>query len=712
MNGKQELCSVRPLLDQMMETVMRFTPLFTFCATLLLPIVSEAQDDEPSRRFLGFVRRQAADLRAQDKPPAILAEWEQRRAELRAKIQEGWGQFPAVPCPLQPRVVGTLRRDGHRVEKIVLQTRPGIWMTANAYVPDRAAKEKVPAVLCVHGHWQGAKQDPVVQARCLGLTKLGFFVLVVDAFGAGERGLGKALGEYHGEMVAATLLPVGLPLCGLQVYENRRAVDYLLTRPEVDGRRIGVTGASGGGNQTMYAGAWDDRFAAVVPVCSVGNYQAYLGVACCMCEVVPGALQFTEEGGVLSLTAPRALMIVNATRDGVQFSVAEARKSVAQAQPVFALYNRSENLKHTIFESPHDYNQAMREAMYGWMTRQLKDQGDGGPVAEPSIKTEDPEELRCFPGQSRPDDFTTIPRFAAAEARRILGQRPTPADGLQWREQRAAMLQGLAKALFGGDPPAPTQKALVAVTVAGDSRTLTFQPEPGVTLTALQQPFGGSVKKLAVVLDLDGAEKAAGSELASALRREGWSVLSVDLRATGKLVWPQDRIGRAPDHNSAEWSLWLGRPLLGQWVVDVRRLLDALKEHDDRLPDHVLTAGVGPAGLVAVCAAALDPRITHVATSGMLSSFVTEEPYQGQRLGILVPGILHRVGDVAHLAALVAPRRLVVVGGVTGGGQPLDAAALDATFAFTRQAYTLEQAANDFHALPTATPLEVAESLR
>ena len=202
-------------------------------------------------------------------------------------------------------------------------------------------------MLCVHGHWRGAKQDPVVQARCIGLAKLGFFVLAVDAFGAGERGLGKALGEYHGEMVAATLLPVGLPLCGLQVYENMRAVDYLLTRPEVDGRRIGITGASGGGNQTMYAGAWDERFAAVVPVCSVGNYQAYLGAACCMCEVVPGALRFTEEWGVLALTAPRALMVVNATRDAVQFSVAEARKSLAVAQPVFALYGQPEQPRST-----------------------------------------------------------------------------------------------------------------------------------------------------------------------------------------------------------------------------------------------------------------------------------------------------------------------------------------------------------------------------
>ena len=82
-------------------------------------------------------------------------------------------------------------------------------------------------------------------------------MLAVDAFGAGERGLKTGLGEYHGEMVAATLWPTGTLLCGIQVQENMRAVDYLQTRPEVDPERLGVTGTSGGGNQTIYAGALD-----------------------------------------------------------------------------------------------------------------------------------------------------------------------------------------------------------------------------------------------------------------------------------------------------------------------------------------------------------------------------------------------------------------------------------------------------------------------
>ena len=346
------------------------------------------------------------------------------------RLAEVWGEFPTDPCPLEPRRLGTLERDGYRVEKVVFQTRPGVMMTANAYVPDSPGKH--PAILCVHGHWPGAKQDPVVQARCIGAVKLGFFVLVVDAFGAGERGIGKALGEYHGAMTGATLLPIGLPLSGLQVYENARAVDYLRTRPEVDGERIGITGASGGGNQTMYSGAWDERLKSVVPVCSVGNYQAYLGVACCLCETVPGALRFTEEWGVLGLAAPRGLLVINATRDVHQFSVGEAKKSLALVEPVFGLYGRPDHVRQTVFESGHAYSRPMREAMYGWMTRELKGEGDGSPVPEPEMKTEDPETLRCYPGDSRPDDWITIPRFAAEQGRKLLASRPTPKDAGDW----------------------------------------------------------------------------------------------------------------------------------------------------------------------------------------------------------------------------------------------------------------------------------------
>lgn len=643
-----------------------------------------ADDVESSQQFANFIKKQAASLRAADKLPTSTDAWQSQRAELRKSLEQAWGTFPATPCPLEAKKLGELKRDGYRVEKWIFQTRPGVWMTANCYVPDSPGRH--PAILAVHGHWRGAKQDPVPQQRCIGPAKLGYVVLAVDAFGAGERGIGKALGEYHGEMVAATLFPVGLPLSGLQVYENMRAVDFLQARDDVDPAKIGITGASGGGNQTMYAGAWDERFGAVVPVCSVGNYQAYLGAACCMCEVVPGGLQFTEEWAVLGMTAPRGLMVVNATQDAFQFSVGEAKKSLELTAKLYELTGRPGSLRHAVFDWKHDYSQAMRETMYGFMDRHLQGKGNGDPIADPPMKTEDPEALRCFPGDSRPDDWMTIPRFAASEGRKILTSREIPSNASVWHDEATKLRQSLTRVLGNFPPASPLQ--MKKTTDDGKTQNFSFAPEPGLTLTA-QHTRGANPRRLAVLLDADGAEKAATHPLAESLRKAGWSTATCDLRATGALAWKSDSIGRAPDHNSAEWSLWIGRPLVGQWVWDVRRLLDAITSLDATPPEEIAVIGFGPAGIASLAVSALDPRVTHCVTVDTLASYLTESPYIGQRLAIMIPRIVPDVGDVAHLAALSQAKRLVIAGGVAGDGKQLDPNALDTTFRFTKAAASI-----------------------
>ena len=665
--------------------------LMSFIAVFLMVSSAVAQDvPEPDTPYLEFIKARAASLRAGKGPPAFLGDWNGQRAFIKSKLIEAWGGFPEEDCPLEPRILDTFQRDGYRVEKILFQTMPGVWMTANAYVPE--GDGPFPAVLCVHGHWPGAKQDPHVQARCIGLAKLGYFVLAVDAFGAGERGVGKTLGEYHGDMTAATLWPVGRPLSGVQVYENRRAVDYLLTRPEVDGERLGVTGASGGGNQTMYAGAMDERFKAVVPVCSVGNYQSYISRACCMCEVVPGVLTFTEEWGVLGLTAPRGLMVINATQDAPQFSVGEAKKSLAYVDPIYQLYGQPDYVRHATFESGHDYNQAMREAMYGWMAWHLKGEGDGAPIPEPAMTTEDPEALRCFPGETRPDDWMTLPKFAAREGRTLVERIQTPASREAWEVMASGMRARLDHQVLGGTKPNGGTRQPVTPVFPDDPQTA--EPQGPVTL----------------LVSIPDVPENSDSFVQTFLSEEEAPVVQVHLRATGPNAQPNDTIGRAPDHNTAEWALWTDQPLLGQWVVDVRAAIDQLVEGGMNL-DGLRIVGVGPAGVVALCSAALDERIQEVTCIGTLSSYISEVPYEGQRLGIMAPGILRDVGDIQQLAALVAPRRLAIIGGVAGGGQALDEASLVANFSFTSDVYGLYGSDSELAILPHEETVSLEEPL-
>ena len=663
--------------------------------------------------FNAFILEQAHLLRAKDVPPAERKEWAARRRKLRDDMFAAIGPFPDKPCPLEPREIGVLKRDGYRIEKLLLQTRPDVWATANAYVPEMV-KGKVPAVLAVHGHWAGARRDPVVQARCLGLVKLGFFVLAIDAFGAGERHPDVARGGYHGALIGSTLWPVGQTLVGLQVYDNRRAVDYLQTRPEVDGDRLGITGASGGGNQTMYAGALDERFKAVVPVCSVGNYQAYLKAACCVCEVMPGALRFTEEGDVLGLVAPRALMVVSATKDAFQFSVGEAKKSLERTSAIFKLLAAEEKLTHAIFESPHAYNQAMRESMYGWMTRWLKGESKGEPIPEPKHNVDTIEDLTIFADGKRPPGFVYPATYAAREAARLLAPVGKKPDHKEAWEARAIIMRGqLADDVLGGFP-----KALKPGGKFGESRTegnittvpLSLPVEPGLDLAAqvrFQRADKAGKIPACLLLHLDGGAEALKHPLATELVKSGWAVIAPDLRATGASKPDKDAVGPAPDHNSAEHALWIGRPLLGQWTFDVQVLLEWMARQPGYRVDHFAVVGLGQAGVVALMAAALVPRVEVAAALDAPATLVTEHAYAaGTRMGLLAPGILW-VGDIPHLTALAAPRRLLLAGAMSPQGKKLEAKEMQAAFDFTAAMYKLLKAEDGLSLREQAAPVDV-----
>jgi hypothetical protein len=327
------------------------------------------------------------------------------------------------------------------------------------------------------------------------------------------------------------------------------------------------------------------------------------------------------------------------------------------------------------------------------------------------MQTEDLESLRCFPGDTRPAEWMTIPRFAATEGRRLLAERRKPTDVESWRADSIKLRTTLVDRVLGGYPKGP-KGVLEEPGAGGQPRVISYQPEPGIWLTA--NTFSGPKAEpgsLAIVLDFDGARQAAQSDIARSLQDDGWKVMTVDLRATGALAWPRDKVGAAPDHNTAQWGLWIGRPLLGQWSLDVSRLLDAVNILDGKLPGRIAVVGRGPAGIVALTAAAADVRITHVAAVHSLASYVSDTPYKNQRLGLMAPGMLRETGDIAHLAALCLPRRVVIAGGVLGNGTALTTDELRRAFDYTAEVDALLRS-RALRLLDAADVRSVAEALR
>jgi hypothetical protein len=397
----------------------------------------------------------------------------------------------------------------------------------------------------------------------------------------------------------------------------------------------------------MYAGALDERFGAVVPVCSVGNYQAYLKAACCVCEVLPGALRFTEEGDVLGLVAPRALLVINASRDAYQFSPGQAEKSVERAKTIFELLAVADKIKHTVFESGHDYSAPMREAMYGWMTKWLKNEGDGKPIKEPEFTPEAPETLECFPGPGHwPSGMLLLPNFAVHEANELIArtEKLLPRHREEW-ESSAVQLRNQLRAILGEFPKAPKVLAKLdrPTTKDGVDRTvMRLAGEGEIPLPIVLLTKSGPVQNqpTCLLLHLDGKAAAEQHALSRELVKRGWLVAMPDLRATGETKPPGDAVHNAIDHNSAEHGVWIGRPLLGQWVFDIQCILDWLLQQPGRDLKRTELVGLQQEGLVALTAGALLPeRITHVATVRSPVSLVTDKAYEdGTRIGAAGPG--------------------------------------------------------------------------
>ena len=304
----------------------------------------------------------------------------------------------------------------------------------------------------------------------------------------------------------------------------------------------------------------------------------------------------------------------------------------------------------------------------------------------------------------------TVPEFVNREVRRLTARLKQPTDQATWQTDAARMKATLDRQTLAGTQPPAHNHAGVSPTPSGTRYE--FEVDPGIRLTAQRTPTT-SDKRIGtiVLLSLEGRIKPENNALAEKVLANGWDVVGLELRATGKHAWPRDRVGRASDHNTAEWSLWLGRPLLGQWVKDVRTLVSVLATNGDNL-GRITVVGYGPAAVVAACTAAIDSRVDQTVMIESLASYGGGTPIEQQRLGLLAPGIVRDVGDIPHIAALIAPRRLIVAGGLDSRGQAIPEAPLRQQYQFTAGVYGIENAADNLIVLPAGEINEVVGTLR
>ncbi|MCW3106716.1 MAG: hypothetical protein JWQ09_1222, partial [Segetibacter sp.] len=305
--------------------------------------------------------------------PGTKKEWETYRVGLKKEIIKKTGALVNQKLPLNLRETGTIQMKDYTIKNITFQTRPGIYATANLYIPNGSGK--FPGVIVMMGHSTNGRLYDKYQAVGITLALNGYVSLCIDPWGSGERTTIHGVFEDHGDEnnLGAAFMNIGESLMGMLLTDNIRGVDLLTSLPYVDPKNIGATGSSGGGNQTMWLTAMDERIKAAVPVVSAGTFESYIMGTPCFCEVLVDGLTFTEEAGVLSLVAPRAIKMCNHNKDANQaFNPREMLRSYKNAKPVFEMLAAENNIAYQTFDLPHGYFAEDRETMLGWFNLHLK----------------------------------------------------------------------------------------------------------------------------------------------------------------------------------------------------------------------------------------------------------------------------------------------------------------------------------------------------
>ena len=350
----------------------------------------------------------------------LVATWDQKRAEIqtaaamearnafvREKFREMLRAFPPRN-PLNPIVVKVLKRDGYRVENLLFHSRPDFWDDGNLYVRT-TGRGPFPAIISPCGHYPLARMTSQYQSVYQNLVGNGFVVLGDDPIGQGERrqywnpvtDITEVGGPVHEHsMPGQLLLLIGENLTNYRVWDGMRAIDYLLTRPEVDGTRIGCAGHSGGGTLTKFISVADERVqcAAIIEGGTVNRWPAKLapwepfGPPDVEQNIFPSAVYGIDNLDLHVAIGPRPLLAA------IEEPSPAWNKSVEAIRARYQLLGVPEKIQRGLADDPHSWSMKLRLATTDWFSRWFYHRPR--PSSEPPFALESAEALYCTPDGS------------------------------------------------------------------------------------------------------------------------------------------------------------------------------------------------------------------------------------------------------------------------------------------------------------------------
>ncbi len=609
------------------------------------------------------------------------ADVKRRQEDLRAKFVEALGGFPEK-TPLNGRVVGKADRDGYRIEKVIYESRPNHHVTAVLYLP--LGQGPFPGAIMPMGHSANGKAADYAQRGSILLAKNGIACLNYDPIGQGERNQlldaqGKpairgSTGEHTQVGIGALL--VGWSTASYRIWDGIRSLDYLASRPEIDAKRLGCTGCSGGGTLTSYLMALDDRILAAAPSCYVTSLErlfATIGPQDAE-QNITGQVAFgMEHADYLTMRAPRPTLLLTGTRDF--FDIQGAWTTFREAKQVYGVLGRGEAVDLLEFDMPHGYPKTHREGAVRWFRRWLLGVDDA--IVEGNFPIARDPELQCT------ETGQVLSSLKGTSAFDLNAGREKELAARRGKLARESLLKEVRR-LIGVEDRVP---AAAATPVAGEFQREGCRVGKGITETqpGIRLPFllvYPEVRRaLPKVLYVSGEGKAAARTMLSAWSREGQVAVALDLRGIGETA--------GSEFKEAFLGFHLARPLLGQRARDILAVVTDMNEGP-----HLV--GVGAAAPAALHAAALEPKVARVTLEGMVVSWssVVRIPLSKGQLANVVPGAL-AVYDLPDLAASIAPRPLTIRNPVDAAGNSVSQAELEDAYKSAREAYKAAGAEKD-----------------
>jgi len=569
-----------------------------------------------------------------------LDDWQAKREVYRKQLFEMLGLDPAgEKTDLKPVITGKIEHEEFTVEKIHYQSRPGLYVTGNLYLP-KGLDKPAPAILYVCGHGQVKKDGisygnkPRYQHHAAWFARHGYVCLIIDSLQLGEIE-GIHHGTYRYKMWWWNSR--GYAPAGVEAWNCIRALDYLQMRQEVDPSRIGVTGRSGGGAYSWWIAALDDRIKAAVPVAGITDLQNHVVDGCveghCDCMYLMNTYRW-DYPLVAALVAPRPLLISNSDKDTI-FPLDGVVRLHEKVRKIYRLYNAEKSLGLNITEGPHKDTQELRIHAFVWFNRFLK--ADSSLIDKPAVPFLEPEQLKVFDELPADQINTQIHESFVPKA----PQPPVPQSAEEWAKQSEKWMTALREKCFRGWPeqalagPLDVKCAFSAEREGICFSAFDFASQPHVRLRLYLTHRAGTDKPDQVVLNvldeqgwtqwlaamrvafsgeldemtLPEPDENAFEATQKILRKTHQALAYVSPRGIGPTVWNTNE--RKQTQIRRRFML-LGQTLDGMRVWDVRRAIQALRKVDSvRGVPVVLRAHHQMAGVV-LYASLFEPDIVRL----------------------------------------------------------------------------------------------------